>query len=277
MLSHQVSIPSDGTQKNDLIGSVQRALHILELLAQHPAGLNAKQVSHQLHLHLSTCYHILNTLIASQYIIKDPDTARFQLSGKMSYPLYHAFSPAQLVKHLTPHVQALQETTHETAYLSLWDGNEIILSSIVESPRSVRVKTLTIGYSEGNHAMALGKAILSYLEPAELTRYLTNRELPAYTANTITDPKELVASLAVFREQGYASDMEEYMPDVHCISTPIFDAKEQIVASLAISLPAMRHRANGQPLVAQVIRGAQAATRTLHILGYARPSNRSNV
>jgi len=177
------------------------------------------------------------------------------------------------VKHLSPHVQALQETTHETAYLSLWDGDEIILSSIIESPRSVRVKTLTIGYSEGNHAMALGKAILAYLEPAELAHYLADRELPAYTPNTITDPERLIANLIEFREQGYALDLEEYMPDVHCIGAPVFDAQGQIVASLAISLPAIRHHANEQTLLSQVIRVARAATRTLSILGYVRPSN----
>jgi len=58
-----------------LIGSVQRALAILELLAIHPAGLNAKQVVLKTEFNLSTCYHLLNTLEHENYIVKDPDTA----------------------------------------------------------------------------------------------------------------------------------------------------------------------------------------------------------
>ena len=269
MLQQTISAPPQKQSKKDLIGSVQRALRVLELLAQHPAGLNAKQVSQQVGINLSTCYHLLNTLIASGYAVKDPDTSLFCLSGKVGYTILDHASPAQLVRHLTPHVQALQETTHETAYLSLWDGEEIILSSIIESPRSVRVKTLVIGYSEGNHAMALGKAILAYFDDEQLARYLADRELPAFTPNTLTDPAALNKHLLQIREQGYALDLEEYLPDVHCLGAPIFDATGQITASIAISLPATRYHANEQTLLHKVIQAGQAATRTLRILGYA--------
>ena len=270
MLHSATASSLQNQSKKDLINSVQRALLILELLSQHQAGLNAKQVSQHLQINLSTCYHLLNTLIFSGYVVKDPDTLHFRLSGKIGYTLQGQASPAQLVKHLTPHVQVLQETTHETAYLSLWDGQEIILSSIIESPRSVRVKTLVIGYSEGNHAMALGKTILAYMDYEQLTRYLTGRELPAFTPHTLTDLAALNEHLLEVRQQGYALDLEEYLPDVHCIGAPIFDAWGQITASIAISLPATRHYASGDTLLHKVVQAGQTATRMLRILGYAR-------
>jgi len=269
MLQQSTVTSPNNQAKKDLIGSVQRALYILELLANQPTGLNAKRVSQHLSINLSTCYHLLNTLMASGYIVKDPDTLLFRLSGKVGYTILNHTSPAQLVQHLTPHVQALQETTHETAYLSIWDGEEIILSCIIESPRSVRVKTLVIGYSEGNHAMALGKAILAYMDQEQLTHYLAGREMPAFTPNTLTDLTALNKHLLEIRQRGYAQDWEEYLPDVHCIGAPIFDALGQITASIAISLPATRNQANGQTLLHKVIQAGQAATRLLRILGYA--------
>ena len=105
------SLPNQ-SQKS-LINSVQRELLILELLAQHQNGLNAKQVSQHLQINLSTCYHLLNTLIFSGYVVKDPDTLHFRLSGKIGYTLQGQASPAQLVQQLTPHVQALQESFHD--------------------------------------------------------------------------------------------------------------------------------------------------------------------
>lgn len=255
-------------QRRDSIRSVLRALSIMELLAHFPRGLTAKEVSRRVGLHLSTTYHLLNTLLEAGYVIKDPETQLFRSSAKIGYTTYGTASPAQLVRHLTPHVHALQEATQETAYLSIWDGNNIVLSAIVESALSVRVKVLTVGYSEGNHAMALGKAILAYLPERDLKAYLTIRGMPAYTENTCTDPQELKHVLARVRQLGYSLDIEEFLPDVCCIGAPIFDTEKRIAASIAISLPRARYDKHHLALVPKVRQAAAAASRTLRLLGY---------
>lgn len=272
MLQDTTLLLKTKSTQSDLIGSVQRALRIMELLAQYPAGLNAKQVSQKLSLNLSTCYHLLNTLMDSGYAIKDPQTFLFRLSGKIGYTILAQAGPAQIVQQLIPHVQALQEATLETAYLSLWDGAEITLSAIAESPRAVRVKSLTVGYTEANHASALGKAILAYFDETQLERYFSNRDLPAYTPNTLTDLTALKSYLPQVRQQGYSLDFEEYLPDVCCLGVPIFDAWGNVMASIAISLPTTRYHVHWQTLLPKVTQAAQAATRTMKILGYARPS-----
>lgn len=255
-------------RRSDIIRSVVRALSILELLARFPRGLTAKEVSARVHLHLSTTYHLLNTLVETGYIVKDPDSQLFRISGKIGYTTYGTASPAQIVRHLSPHVRSLQEDTQETAYLSLWDGNNIVLSAIVESPLSVRVKVLTVGYSEGNHAMALGKAILAHLREQDLDAYLTLHGMEAYTDNTCTDRRTFKRILSDVRRRGYSLDIEEFLPDVCCIGAPIFDAEKHIAASIAISLPRSRYENRHTFLVPKVMRAAAAASRTLRILGY---------
>lgn len=258
--------------KNDIIGSVRRALGIMELLAMHPAGLNAKEISQHFRLNLSTSYHLLNTLIVSGYAVKDPDTLLFRLSGKASYTLCEAVSPAQLVSCLMPHVQSLQEVTRETAYLSVWNGRDIFLAAIAESPLSVRVKSLTLGYDEANHAIALGKAILAYLDESQLNGYLTHHGLEMYTSNTITSEDLLKEQLLNVRQRGYSFDEEEFLTDVCCIGAPIFDVQGQVIASIAISLPSTRYRSLGDGLISYVRQSARAATRALSILRYIRPT-----
>jgi DNA-binding IclR family transcriptional regulator len=258
--------------KKDLIGSVQRALRIMELLAHHPVGLNAKKISMSLQINLGTCYHLLNTLEHSGYVVKDPDHLLFRLSGKIGYTMFDQASPAQLVKHLYPHVQTLQEITQETAYLSIWDGREITLSAIVETPQTVRVKALAIGDIGANHASALGKAILAFLDQVQFDHYFAARPLPAFTFNTIINLKTLKEYLEQVQQQGYALDIEEFMAEVHCIGAPIFDACNNVTASIAISLPASRADGNQPGLIAKVKRMADAASRTLQILGYVSPA-----
>jgi DNA-binding IclR family transcriptional regulator len=257
--------------KKDLIASVLRGLSILELLAAHPEGLNPKQIAFKRQFHLSTCYHLLNTLETAGYVVKNPSTQLFQLSGKIGYTVHDTASPAQLVKHLSPHVHALQEATFETAYLSLWYQNEVVLSSIAESPLSVRVKALTIGYAEAAHAMALGKAILAYLPEAIVDEYLSRHGLPRLTGNTITDLPTLKTHLAEIKKQAYSIDHEEFLPDVYCIGAPVFDAQQHITGAIAISVPATRYRSQAETLLPKVLEAGRTATRALKILGYIRP------
>jgi len=253
---------------NDLIGSVQRSLNILELLAQYSEGLNAKQVSRQVKVNLSTCYHLINTLMVSGYIVKDPDTLLFRLSGKIGYTIHGKASPAQLVKNLTPNIYNLKETTNETAYLSIWDGEEIMTAAVAESPLSVRVRALEVGFCEANHATALGKAVLAYFDEDQIDPFLSSHGMSAYTSNTITSAAAFKVHLAKVRRQGFSLDLEEYFPDVFCIGAPIFDAEGKILASVAIALPGSRYHQSGDKLLPKIMRTAKDATRTMRILGY---------
>lgn len=59
-------------EKGDILQSVQRALRVLNLIAEHPEGLSARQISYALSLNISTCYHILNTLLVAGYLDRPP-------------------------------------------------------------------------------------------------------------------------------------------------------------------------------------------------------------
>lgn len=265
--------PEQSNPKHDVVISVRRALSIMELLAENPGGLNVKHISHSLKLNLSTCYHLLNTLVSFGYAVKDPETLLFRLSGKVSFTLFVPFSPGHLVQLLAPHVQALHEATRETTLLSLWNEPEIYLAAIIESSLPVRVKSPAVGYADANHALASGKAILAYLTNPELDGFLACHELRAFTRNTVTSPSLLKERLAAVCRQGYSLDIEEFLNDVCSISAPIFDSRPRVVASLAIALPGTRYHDLAGSLIPHVKEAAQAATRTLEILAYAQPQD----
>jgi DNA-binding IclR family transcriptional regulator len=201
----------------------------------------------------------------------------FRLSGKIGYTIQGKASPAQLVKSLTPNIRNLKEITNETTYLSIWDQEEITTAVVAESPLSVRVRALEVGFCEANHATALGKAILAYLEEEEIDRFLDTHGMKAYTAHTITSVAAFKAYLAKVRQQGFSLDKEEYFPDVYCIGTPIFDAGGKIIASVAIALPGSRYHQSGDKLLPEIMRTARNATRTMRILGYCGPAEKGGV
>lgn len=256
---------------SDIINSLRRGLIILELLATEPEGLLAKTVGFRTGLNLSTCYHLLNTLVAAGYVVKQPETQRFALTGKVTFPSFTSLEQARLVPHLLPHLNALRELTSETAYLSVRQGDEIIVSAIVESPQALRVSLLHVGYSGAAHAMALGKAILAFLPDQDVSAYFARFGMPALTQNTISNYPTLSTELTNVAQQGHSIDLEEFAPGVCCIGAPIFGMAGRIVGSLAISLPKSRYDSGSAILIQQVMATASAATRALTILRYIAP------
>ena len=77
-------------QKGDFVYSVQRALSVLNLLAEHPQGLSAREISAKLRLNISTCYHVLNTLLASGYLDRHPHSQVYLLGPQIPF-LNNAF------------------------------------------------------------------------------------------------------------------------------------------------------------------------------------------
>jgi DNA-binding IclR family transcriptional regulator len=243
-------------------------MQLLELLAAAPEGLLAKTISRQSGLNPATCYHLLNTLVAAGYVTKDPNTQRFALTGKIVFPQHTSFGNAWLVPHLQPHLQTLRDVTRETAYFSLRQDGEIIVSAILESPQALRVTLLHIGYDGGNHGSALGKAILAYMDAQDTAAYLERHGMPALTPRTITDADQFKNELTAIRARGYSVDLGEFAPDVCCVGAPVFGITGQVIGSIAISLPATRYACGQTTLVEPVLSAARAATRTLVLLQY---------
>lgn len=250
------------------IQSLQRGLKILEVLAEEPEGLLAKTISMRCGLHLSTCYHLLNTLMANGYVFKQAQTQRFYLAQKVSFAHANPYAVGQLVRHLQPFVQTLRDNSLETAYLSLRNNGEIVLSAVVDSRHSLRVSLLSVGYASGNHAMALGKAILAYFSQDDVKRYLDYHGMPAFTNKTICDFEAFEAELQITRQRGYALDEAEFSEEVCCIAAPIFDMQGRVIGSIGIAMPEGRYRKSSSEQIIRVLTVAQAATRALVIQAY---------
>ncbi len=146
----------------------------------HVRGLTPKAISLKLDLHLSTCYHLVNTLVATGFLQRRPDTQAYVLGAKIAH-LNSAFLEAlEVLPVLQAHAQTLHDTTGETAYLGQWQ-DDVVISAIVKGTQPVRVQSLYVGYRGNAHAMALDKVLLAYLPPHEQAHFLAQHALPACT------------------------------------------------------------------------------------------------
>ena len=72
------------SQRN-IVQSIERALRILEELAEENEGLGVTELSKRLDLHKSTVHRILTTLLTFEYVEQDTITERYRLGIKLLY------------------------------------------------------------------------------------------------------------------------------------------------------------------------------------------------
>ena len=202
---------------SDLVRSVSRALRLLEEIGDHPAGISAKRLASRCDMKLSTVYHLVRTLRYEGYLERLP-------SG--DYVLGLAIAErfrdlASALAHPPPVPTVLRElagATGHSAYLARFVDGRITITQVVEAPRSPPLEDLMVGFNDGAHATALGKALLSTLPTPARHRYLADAGLRSFTTATVIDAAELDAELDTCARRGLFSESEQYRRDVGCVA-----------------------------------------------------------
>ncbi|MEM8862907.1 MAG: IclR family transcriptional regulator [Chloroflexota bacterium] len=255
----------DKQRPNDVISSVVRAFSIMELLSEYPSGLLPKEVAYKLNINISTCYHQLNTMLATGYVSRNVETSRFYLTPKIQYqksfPAFH--SPADVVGFLNPHLNSLQQSSEESAYLSLWNGHDIYIADMVLHAGNVLVDQLYVGFNSGNHSMALGKVILSNLAQATMEDYIDRNPLVPYTNKTITNPRCFAEHLDMVSTAGYSTDQEESFEGVFCFGMPVYGVENRIIGSMGITTTQSKFRQQDDLYLEMLAQVSNAASLTL--------------
>src|SRR5690606_15655032 len=99
---------------------------------------------------------------------------------------------------------------------------------------------LGAGSSVPLHASASGKLFLAHMPKRSRERFVRQSPLVRHTQKTLTEPRALAAELERIREQGYATDDEEYLAGICCLAVPVHDADGRVVAALAMHSPVPR-------------------------------------
>ncbi|MFB4353058.1 IclR family transcriptional regulator [Microbacterium sp. LS_15] len=213
-----------------LIGSVQRALRLVDIVANSPRPMPVKTLSAVTGLTTGTTYNLVRTLIHEGYLTSEPDG----LVLGTRFPAFQSETDARGV-FLARVRAALRTVTDEvgaTAYLSRYHDGEMHLVDIVDAVRNPRIE-LWVGLDASAHATALGKQILADLSDDERLDYLSRHRLEELTPRTISDRRTLLTQLE--HSPGFAVDQEEYAIGNTCVAVPVI--APHVVASLAISLP----------------------------------------
>ncbi len=223
------------------VQSLERALNILEVMANEGAPITVTELSEKVGLKISTVHRLLTTFTHRGYVEQDPDDNKYRLGLKLleigNAVLY--FADIRIVAR--PYLEELVERCNETANLAILDDAEVVYIDQVESKNLVIVKMLAQAGNRGHiHCTASGKSMLAFLPEEKIDEILEKIEMPKFTNETITDPAQLKKELARIRQEGYALDWGEREEHVRCVAAPIFNHEDRVIASISISGPSNR-------------------------------------
>ena len=229
---------AEGSRRGS-VQSVDRALTLLESLARSAGGMSLTDLAAGAGLNISTCHHLLATLVKWGYVAKAPGR-RYAL-GARGLHLGQAFlKQVDLPRRAQPLIERISADTGETVHLAVLQGDSIITLMRREGRHAVRVDTGQLGASDAPHATATGKAMLAWLPEHEIRRILAIKRMDALTPNTITNADQLIEELRLVRRNGHAIDREEFQPGVLCVGAAIRDHLGAVVGALSASTPTLR-------------------------------------
>jgi IclR family transcriptional regulator, acetate operon repressor len=250
------------------IQSVDRALNILEMLAQSRQGLPLMQLSVQTGLNFSTCHHLLATMARRGYVSQDKHTKHYFLGNRIFGLSDGRTRQLDLLAYAKPALEELNRRTGEAVHLAVIEGGELVTLAKFDSLHAVKVDSGYVGKSKAVHATATGKAILAFLPEDSIYEVLAGNGLPRFTDKTICNVEGLKREFKAIREQGYSQDNEEFQSGVICFGAPIRDRGGKVVASASASLPTMR--ASDETLAQLRLLVPQCADMISKELGYAK-------
>ena len=218
--------------------TLQRGLNMLELLAEHPDGLELHEIATALELPKSSAHNLVQTLLAAKYVRLTP-AARYQLTLKTFEVGSAAVQAMDVTQVLRQYMLKVFAECNETMHCGVLSGEKVLYIDKMESTRSIRMAS-HVGILMPLHTTAMGKAFLAAMDDQQARRLIGDKPLERLTDNTVTDPGALLQQLAEIRQRGWAVEVEENAESVCCLGVAICGRDGQPVYALSISVPAFR-------------------------------------
>lgn len=218
------------------VQTVEKALEIIELLtsSQFRDGISISELSKELNLGKSTVHRIIETMEAKEYINQDQETKRYQLSWKL-FELGNSIPRRRnLFSMDTSSLQELCDKFQETVNMGVRVDDSVVTINKI-NPTSSLIANLQIGTRESLNATAMGKALISQMTREEIIKIIGEGPYEQYTSKTHKSIDQLMEDILIIRERGYSTDDEEYSAGLTCISVPLKNYRNDIVAAISIS------------------------------------------
>lgn len=225
---------TDGADPKPRVDStLSKGLLILEYLAQVRGSMGVSDLSRALDLTKSNTFRLLQTLTVLGYVRREADKT-YSATLKTWQVGRAVVENLNLRNAALPMMTYLSDETHETIYLAVRDGLQVIYIDKIEGRKPIKSWN-PIGGTAPLHCVGTGKAILA-------ADYLALRGaiapmLASFTDRTITDVDALDADMEATLQRGYALDQGEFRAQIYSFGASITGPDGAVAGALGVSVP----------------------------------------
>ncbi|HEX7390823.1 MAG TPA: IclR family transcriptional regulator [Acidiphilium sp.] len=221
-------------------GVFMRAFAVLDYVVKASQPVLASDIATDLDLPKPTVYRMIEQFEAEGFLRRQFTSRRVAAGPRLTD---FAFDIMRSSVQSAPRRQilgGLVDETGETCNIGALDAGQVVYFDRVEATHWPLRLHFSIGSRVPLHCTAIGKLFLAFLPDSKRALLLDQLELQPFTQTTITTMTALETELDEVRRERLAVDREEYIAGVVCLAAPIFNARQEISAGIAIQAPAAR-------------------------------------
>ena len=221
----------------DRVGSLDKGLAVMEILALHPAGMTLTAMAEEAGLTRAGARRFLLTLCASGYATQSGRL--FSLSPKLLGVARAWLQGAPLWTHAEPFMRAVASELNESCSAAVLSGEDVVYVARVPGRRILSV-ALTVGTRLPAWCTSMGRVLLSDLSPTDLKRFLDSATIERRTPKSIINLQELAVRIGEASRDGFAIVDEELEIGLRSIAVPMRDRMGRIIAAINVSTQSVR-------------------------------------
>lgn len=236
--------------------SAERALCVLELLAQHARPVPTMTIARECDIPKSSAHHLLNVMRARNFVTYYEAERAWGL-GVAAFQVGSAYQRSAPLQRLgRPLMAELSLATGETSHLAVLHGTDVLYVDKEQPPTMVERLVTEVGVRLPAHLTAVGRAMLAQLAEAQVYALYAHAPLVSRTSRGPQDLEELIEQLRAVRLTGVARDDEMVTPGISCVAAPVFSHEGLPVAAIGVTWVAAQRDERGIDEVTALVRRA---------------------
>ena len=218
----------------DWVAGLERGVSIIEAFDDAHPRMTAAEAGQRTGMTRTAARRYLLTLQHLGYVAGDGKL--FWLTPRVLRLGQSYLESARLPRIAQPFLQRVAAGTHETAYLAVLDGDEVVYIA-----RNGPNRNMNTGYVLGARVAAqvtaAGMMLLALRDDAALEHWLATRPLSIFTPHTIVSEEPMRRALARIRAQDWALSEQQLDLNSRGVAVPLRDRHGLLAGALNITMP----------------------------------------
>lgn len=215
-------------------GTVGKALEVLDMVAAFERPVRFSELLESSPYPKATLYRLVQTLTSQGMLSFEPERQMYSLGLRLLRLAHAAWKLFSLAPIARLHLDSLSAAVGDTVHLAQLDHAQVLYVDKRNARNPVAM------YSEAGkvgpaYCTGVGKAMMAFLDEAELSRILPQQSFHRFTEHTLVSEDSLRQELAACRARGFCFDNEEHEPGIICIAVPILSQGGHVLGALSVT------------------------------------------